>query len=739
MKQTFPIRPLVYVLAFVAAFSSCSKIGIVEGVSPSTGTDDAYTSAFYSNLISAGMSASDAAYVSGYTGNAASAFVSNLLAVDAASSDTIDKAKNSSSAALGKVSDNDHFPNASSKQDAVELISQAQFETLAELVDEADLPSAVDEVAGTLASEIESTGLTSSDLQEALERQGKGIAKGLIESSVDSSKHGDVMNSFSKGAVEGLLNNPNLSSSGVDLIGALTQGLLGEVGNENGGKLTDEGKGLIIREILKGIKDQIDADNNLSDDDKTDYVSEIYDNAGSTISDSGSSIVDKVQEGLFSSDAEIHAVSIYTAGPSSGWVPGPTSGTLVSSHWDGSATINIAAGTKPIVLALTSYEGVNWTITGATSRVSKVIAHGFYDQFVSGVDASKVSMHSYESGSNMYFYGIVSSNWYLNFAEPWTQAVLVKIRQDVGAPLVSYQSAYDQQAFVVGDGNNAAGALPTLSFVRPWLYPLNYNGAIGSQVSGGPKVYTVLALTHALSVPINVRVWTENITTTSANLPAYDQVHTLAAGSRFITLNIPINQDNSITESRTFKINMSAPDDVFTFTKSFTATILGGTGSTSGTSTGGTSGTTTGGSTSGTTTGGSTSGTTTGGSGGGSTSGGSNSSTIRSKYASVSVDGSGLATIQFAHTHLDPMMCSNVTYTYNVVLDTAHSANAAFVAAYPSASNQWISLSLACPSAPSSSINGDPDWYSQKTVTYPSGCTVSSYSASSQPSTLMCF
>jgi len=722
MRQTFSIKPLAYVFALLMVFSSCSKIGVIEGVSPSA--DDAYTAAFYSNLVSAGMSASDAAFVSGYTGSGASAFVSNLLSVKASSADTVDKAKNSSSAALGKVANNDHFPNASAKQDAVEIISKAQFETLAGFVDEVDLISALDDVANTLASEIEDTGLTSSDLQTAVGRQGKGIAKGLIESSVDSSKHGDLMNSFSKGAVEGLLNNPNLASSGVNLIDALTQGLLGEVGNENGGKLSGDGKGLIIREILKGIKDQIDANPNLSDEDKTDYVSEIYDKAGSTIKDSDSSIVDKVQDGLFNSDAEIHAISIYEAGNSSGWIQGPTSGTLVSSHWDGSATVNVAAGSKPVVLVLTSYEGVNWTITGATNRVSKVIAHGFYDQFVSGVDASKVSMQSYESGSNMYFYGIISSDWYLNFAEPWMQAVLVKVRQDVGAPLVSYQSAYDRQAFVVGDGNNAAGSLPTLSFVRPWLYPLDYNGAIGSQVSGGPKVYTVLALTHALSVPINVRVWTENITTTSANLPAYDQVHR----SEEHTSELQSHHElvcRLLLEKKTFKINVSAPDNVFTFTKSFTATILGGTGSSSG-----------GGSTSGTTTGGgSTSGTTTtGGSGGG-----ASSSTIRSKYASVSVDSAGLATIQFSHSHLDPMMCSNVTYTYNVVLDTANSSNAAFVAAYPTASNQWLSVSLACPSAPATSINGDPDFYSQKTYTYPSGCTVSSTSASTQPSTLMCF
>jgi len=476
------------------------------------------------------------------------------------------------------VANNDHFPDAASKQNAVELISQAQLATLDALSDSTELNNNIYEVAADLASDTEQSGLSGSDLQTAIEYQGKGIAKGLIDK-VDSSKHEEVINFFSKGAVEGVLNNPNLSSSGTDLIGALTEGLLGEVGNENGGKLTGEGKGLIIKEILSGVKSQVSQRSDFDDTGKDNFISGIWDSATSAIIGVGNSTVaSTIQENLFSSNSEIHAVSIYQAGSSSVLVPGSTSGTFVWAHIDKPATVNISAGNnKPIILVLTSYEGVNWHLTGATSRVEKVILHGYYDQTVDIVDPSKVEMYSYES-NNGYFYNIKNGGWFYHFAEPWTQALLVKIRQQTGAKVASYQGVYDQTSFTVGDGSNIAGQLAGLSLVRPWLYCSNYDMIKGYQMSGPPNIYTTFYLTKPLAAAASVRVWVENTTTTNSDIPAFDHTYTINAGVSTLQVFIPFNQSNLITATKLFKVHVEASDSLFNFQKVINAEIIGGSG-----------------------------------------------------------------------------------------------------------------------------------------------------------------
>jgi hypothetical protein len=413
---------------------------------------------------------------------------------------------------------------------------------------------------------LDQSGLDGADLEDSFTSQGKGVADGLLESSVDSSKHEEVMGSFSQGAVAGLLNNPNLSPSGTTLVDALTEGLLDGVGNNSSSSVTGSGKGLIIKEILNGVKTEVSGRSDLTDSSKDDFIGKILDNATSTLIGVGNSaIAGAVQDNLFNSNSEVHVVSIYWAASTG------------MSHVDSPATVTIASGTKPVILVLTSYEGTNWHLAGATSRVSKVILHGYYDQFVDTVDPSKVEMYSHES-NNGYFYNIKMSNWFYTFAEPWTQAFLVRIRQLTGSHITSYQGAYEQNSFTVGDGNHVAGGLAGLSLVRPWLYSLDYNVIRGYQMSGQPNIYSVFYLTKALTSATQIRIWVEYGSATSSDIPAYDHTYTVNAGVQMFQMVIPFNQNNMITDNRTFKVHVEAPSSVFNFQKVINGVLVGGSG-----------------------------------------------------------------------------------------------------------------------------------------------------------------
>jgi hypothetical protein len=97
-------------------------------------------------------------------------------------------------------------------------------------------------------------------------------------------------------------------------------------------------------------------------------------------------------------------------------------------------------------------------------------------------------------------------------------------------------------------------------------------------MSGVPKVVTAFYLTKPLTTSMQVRVWVEYGTATSADIPAFDQTYTVAAGAQFMQVFIPFNQSNLITDSRTFKVHVEAPNSVFNFQKVINGVLVGGSG-----------------------------------------------------------------------------------------------------------------------------------------------------------------
>lgn len=581
-KMTLKLVSLLLLQTSLLLTTGCGKsfdnlITGSSGEGSPDSTNDTYAESFYNNLIAGGMSASEAAHVSGYSPQSSSSTsMKLLLKLGILSSDVTDKARDSVAFAMEAVSDNSHFPNASDKQDAIEIISQAEFATLVELVDESELSSVMGDVADSMSSEVSATGLTGADLQGALERQGKGIAKGLVGSSIDPSIQDDVMVAFSQGAVSGLFNNPQLAASGVDLITALTQGLLGEIGNDNSGSLTAEGKGLIIREIIRGVQSGIDLDSNLSDEDKSSALVGIIENAQTVVTDDSlkSELNSVGGDVLYSSDQELHMISIYEAGPSSTpWGTDADGNLIPPTHWAGDATVNIADGTKPVVLVLVSYEAVNWHLTGAVSRVAKVVMHGFYNQTVDQIDASKVEMLSMDSGDDA-FCGIQDDgDWFLKSTQIHTQALMVCMRQKTGAQLVSFQGDYDATSFIVGDGLNSPPVLPALTFAKMWVWA---NPVKVYDSAGSPTIYMPIYLSSAASSTITINVTIQHDTTNSDDIPSssISGTVTIPAGSTTGYFENPFIQDEAVEGDESFKLILSTSSDVLMVTPSVSGTII---------------------------------------------------------------------------------------------------------------------------------------------------------------------
>ncbi len=90
-----------------------------------------------------------------------------------------------------------------------------------------------------------------------------------------------------------------------------------------------------------------------------------------------------------------------------------------SNHTNGrsSITVNIAAGTSPLILSLSAYDPVDWTIVNPTGRtIQKVIASGYHSQTVTGQGTTPTETFSYDQGNGYAYAYSNPSTSYTNLA-----------------------------------------------------------------------------------------------------------------------------------------------------------------------------------------------------------------------------------------------------------------------------------------------------------------------------------
>lgn len=105
----------------------------------------------------------------------------------------------------------------------------------------------------------------------------------------------------------------------------------------------------------------------------------------------------------------------------------------------GDVNVYIQGSGGPVILVLSSYEPVNWRVTGAVSKVKAVLLSGYYDSTVSGTGDVRVTKignnYAYESGSAGY-------RSLQNEVIGWT-----------GKTIETFQGKYSGSTFMVGGRN----------------------------------------------------------------------------------------------------------------------------------------------------------------------------------------------------------------------------------------------------------------------------------------------
>ncbi|MEA5522672.1 hypothetical protein [Limnoraphis robusta] len=140
-----------------------------------------------------------------------------------------------------------------------------------------------------------------------------------------------------------------------------------------------------------------------------------------------------------SGDKELHLVGVYESHPHH-------SG---NNHPTGEIQVKVKRQDKPIILALSSYEPVNWNVQVEPGvEIEKIIVNGYHDQKVTGVSDSKIPIEEYShEGTGKYLE---------NFTYQWssaenqgTPALVTQLSQLTGTQLTSFQGCYRGTQFEI--------------------------------------------------------------------------------------------------------------------------------------------------------------------------------------------------------------------------------------------------------------------------------------------------
>ncbi len=134
--------------------------------------------------------------------------------------------------------------------------------------------------------------------------------------------------------------------------------------------------------------------------------------------------------GSSTGDKELHLIGVYEANAEHG-----------KANLSKSAIqVKVERRNKPIILALSAYEPVNWNVNVEPGTViEKIIVNGYNNQTVSGVSGIPIQVHSYEATGN--YIGDFIYKWGTN-PESNTPSLVTKLEQTNRTSLTSFQGCY---------------------------------------------------------------------------------------------------------------------------------------------------------------------------------------------------------------------------------------------------------------------------------------------------------
>ncbi len=136
-------------------------------------------------------------------------------------------------------------------------------------------------------------------------------------------------------------------------------------------------------------------------------------------------------------DKELHLVGVYESHPHHGDGRHPT----------GEIQVTVQRQDKPIILALSSYEPVNWNVQVEPGvEIEKIIVNGYHDQKVTGVSGVPIEEYSYaETGQ---YLGNFTYQWTAT-QNQGTPPLVQELSQLTGTPLTSFQGCYRGTQFKI--------------------------------------------------------------------------------------------------------------------------------------------------------------------------------------------------------------------------------------------------------------------------------------------------
>lgn len=143
--------------------------------------------------------------------------------------------------------------------------------------------------------------------------------------------------------------------------------------------------------------------------------------------------------GTSNGDKELHLIGVYEASAEHGGNKGRTTG---------SVDVKVERQNKPIILALSAYEPINWNVTVEPGAViEKIIVNGYNNQTVSGVSGIPIETRTYE-GNGEYF-GNFIYKWGSTTESTNTPSLVTKLEQINHTNLTSFQGCYRGTNFTI--------------------------------------------------------------------------------------------------------------------------------------------------------------------------------------------------------------------------------------------------------------------------------------------------
>jgi hypothetical protein len=143
--------------------------------------------------------------------------------------------------------------------------------------------------------------------------------------------------------------------------------------------------------------------------------------------------------GSSSGNKELHLIGVYEANADRG-----NRNYLSKSAIE----IKVERRNKPIILALSAYEPVQWNITAEPgSVIEKIIVNGYHNQTVSGVSGIPIEEHSYEETGN--YIGDFIYKWGATAESSNTSSLVTKLEQINRTSLTSFQGCYRGTSFTI--------------------------------------------------------------------------------------------------------------------------------------------------------------------------------------------------------------------------------------------------------------------------------------------------